>query len=55
MAEITKPNEGIAASTQEKKKTSFGTKVMNFMMYGGFIIVLILVMLGIALVSEFMK
>ncbi len=39
----------------EKKKTSFGQKFMNFLMYGGFIVILIGVVAIVVLVEMLTK
>ena len=51
----TKPDEGTTAPEKGKEKTSFGKKFMNFLMYGGFILVLVLGMVGFIVVSKLMK
>ena len=39
----------------EKKKTSFGQKFMNFLMYGGFIVILIGVVAIVVIVEMLTK
>jgi hypothetical protein len=52
-----KPNPIEKADSQEKpkEKLSFGKKFMNFLMYGGFIVVLILAVVIVILVEKFLK
>jgi hypothetical protein len=51
----TKPDEGVTAPAKEKRKTGLGRKFWNFLMYGGFLILLILGGVGFVVVSQFMK
>jgi len=44
-----------AAPEKGKEKTSFGKKFMNFLMYGGFIVVLIAAVVIVILVEKLMK
>ena len=44
-----------AAPEKGKEKLSFGKKFMNFLMYGGFIILLILAVVIVILVEKLMK
>ena len=50
-----KPAQETAAPEKEKKKMSFGQKFMNFLMYGGFIVLLILAVVIVILVEKLMK
>jgi hypothetical protein len=43
------------APEETKKKTSFGQKFMNFLMYGGFIVVLIVAVVIVILVEKLLK
>lgn len=51
----TNPDEGTTAPVKEKGKTNFGTKFMNFLMYGGFLIVLILGGVAFVVISRLME
>lgn len=51
----TKPDKGTTAPAKEKEKTSFGKKFWNFLMCGGFLLVLILGGVGFVVVSQLMK
>jgi hypothetical protein len=42
-------------SAEKKEKMTFGKKFMNFLMYGGFIIVLIAAVVIVILVEKLMK
>ncbi len=50
-----KPGQETAAPEKAKEKLSFGKKFMNFLMYGGFIILLILAVVIVILVERFFK
>jgi hypothetical protein len=39
----------------EEKKKGFGTKFMNFLMYGGFIVILIVAVVIVILVEKLLK
>ena len=51
----TKPAQETAAPEKAKEKLSFGKKFMNFLMYGGFIVLLILAVVIVILVEKLMK
>lgn len=44
-----------ASSEQEKTKKTWGTKFLNFLMYGGFLVVLVLAVAIMILVSYLTK
>ena len=50
-----KPAQEIAAPEKGKEKLSFGKKFMNFLMFGGFIVLLILAVVIIILVDKLFK
>jgi hypothetical protein len=50
-----KPAQETAAPEKGKEKMSFGKRFMNFLMYGGFIVVLILAVVIVILVEKLMK
>jgi hypothetical protein len=50
-----KPAQETAVPEKGKEKLSFGKKFMNFLMYGGFIVVLILAVVIVILVEKLMK
>ena len=43
------------ATEKEKKKLTLGQKFMNFLMYGGFIVVLIIAVVVVILVEKMFK
>lgn len=49
------PPQETVAPEKGKEKLSFGKKFMNFLMYGGFIVVLILAVVIVILVEKLMK
>jgi hypothetical protein len=51
----TKPTPKIDAAEKSKEKLSFGKKFMNFLMYGGFIVVLIAAVVIVILVEKMLK
>ena len=55
MEATNKPVQETAAPEKGKEKLSFGKKFMNFLMYGGFIVVLILAVVIVILVEKLMK
>ena len=55
MEATNKPAQETAAPEKGKEKTSFGKKFMNFLMYGGFIILLILAVVIVILIEKFFK
>jgi hypothetical protein len=55
MEATTKATPGTEAKEPEKKKLSFGQKFMNFLMYGGFIVLLIAAVAVVILVEKLMK
>jgi hypothetical protein len=55
MEATNKPVQETAAPEKGKEKVSFGKKFMNFLMYGGFIVVLILAVVIVILVEKLMK
>jgi len=55
MEATNKPAQETAAPEKGKEKTSFGKKFMNFLMYGGFIVVLIAAVVIVILVEKLMK
>jgi len=50
-----KPALETTAPEKGKEKMSFGKKFMNFLMYGGFIVVLIAAVVIVILVEKLMK
>ncbi len=52
METTNKPAQETAAQEKGKEKTSFGKKFMNFLMYGGFIVILILAVAVVILVEK---
>jgi len=50
-----KPAQETAAPEKGKEKMSFGKRFMNFLMYGGFIVLLILAVVIVILVEKLMK
>ncbi len=50
-----KPAQNTAPQETGKKKTSIGQKFLNFLMYGGFIVILIAAVVVVILVEKFMK
>jgi hypothetical protein len=50
-----KPVQETAAPEKGKEKTSFGKKFMNFLMYGGFIVLLIAAVAIVILVEKLMQ
>jgi hypothetical protein len=55
METTNKPAQETAAPEKGKEKISFGKRFMNFLMYGGFIVVLILAVVVVILVEKFFK
>jgi hypothetical protein len=55
MEATTKATQKADAPETEKKKLSFGKKFMNFLMYGGFIVVLIAAVVIVILVEKLLK
>ena len=55
MEATNKPAQETAAPEKGKEKVSFGKKFMNFLMYGGFIVVLIAAVVIVILVEKLMK
>ena len=55
METTNKPAPETAAPEKGKEKLSFGKKFMNFLMYGGFIVLLILAVVIVILVEKLMK
>jgi len=55
METTNKPVQETAAPEKGKEKISFGKKFMNFLMYGGFIVLLILAVVIVILVEKLMK
>jgi hypothetical protein len=55
METTNKPAQETAAPEKGKEKMSFGKRFMNFLMYGGFIVVLILAVVVVILVEKFFK
>jgi len=55
MEATNKPAQETAAPEKGKEKMSFGKRFMNFLMYGGFIVVLILAVVVVILVEKFFK
>jgi hypothetical protein len=55
MEATTKIAQETAAKENAKKKTSLGQKFMNFLMYGGFIVLLVLAVVVVILVEKFLK
>jgi hypothetical protein len=51
----TNPGERTTAPAKEKEKASFGKKFWNFLMCGGFLILLILGGVGFVVISQLMK
>ncbi len=51
----TKATQKTDAPEKAKKKLSFGQKFMNFLMYGGFIVVLIAAVVIVILVEKLLK
>jgi hypothetical protein len=50
-----KPVQQTATQENGKKKTSLGQKFMNFLMYGGFIVLLIVAVVIVILVEKLLK
>ena len=50
-----KPAQETAAPEKGKEKLSFGKKFMNFLMYGGFIVLLILAVVVVILIEKLLK
>lgn len=50
-----KPAQETAAPEKGKEKLSFGKKFMNFLMYGGFLVILVLAVVVMILISKFLK
>jgi len=50
-----KPTQKADAPEKPKEKLSFGKKFMNFLMYGGFIVVLIVAVVIVILVEKLLK
>jgi hypothetical protein len=50
-----KPAQEAPAPEKGKEKLSFGKKFMNFLMYGGFIVLLILAVVIVILVEKLLK
>jgi len=50
-----KPVQEAAAPEKGKEKLTFGKRFMNFLMYGGFIVVLILAVVIVILVERLFK
>ena len=55
MEATNKPVQETAAPEKGKEKLSFGKKFMHFLMYGGFIVVLILAVVVVILVEKLFK
>jgi len=55
METTTKPIPKADSPEKPKEKLSFGKKFMNFLMYGGFIVLLILAVVIVILVEKFFK
>jgi hypothetical protein len=55
METTNKPAQETATPEKGKEKVSFGKKFMNFLMYGGFIVLLILAVVIVILVEKLMK
>jgi hypothetical protein len=55
METTNKPAQETAAPEKGKEKMSFGKRFMNFLMYGGFIVVLILAVVVVILVEKLFK
>ena len=55
MEATNKPAQETAAPEKGKEKVSFGKKFMNFLMYGGFIVILIAAVVIVILVEKLMK
>jgi hypothetical protein len=55
MEATNKPAQETAAPEKGKEKMSFGKRFMNFLMYGGFIVVLILAVVVVILVEKLFK
>ena len=50
-----KAAQGTPAPEKGKEKSSFGKKFLNFLMYGGFIVLLIVAVVIVILVEKLMK
>ncbi len=55
MEATNKPAQETAAPEKGKEKLSFGKKFMNFLMYGGFIVILILAVVVVIFVVKLFK
>jgi hypothetical protein len=55
MEATNKPVQETATPEKGKEKMSFGKKFINFLMYGGFIVLLILAVVIVILVERFLK
>jgi hypothetical protein len=55
MEATNKATQKTDAPEKAKEKLSFGKKFMNFLMYGGFIVLLILAVVIVILVEKMMK
>jgi uncharacterized RDD family membrane protein YckC len=55
METASKTTQETVVQENGKKKTSFGQKFMNFLMYGGFIVLLIAAVVIVILVEKFLK
>jgi hypothetical protein len=55
METTNKPAQETAAPEKGKEKMSFGKRFMNFLMYGGFIVILILAVVVVILVEKIFK
>jgi hypothetical protein len=55
METTTTPMQKTDAQEETKKKTSLGQKFMNFLMYGGFIVLLVVAVAIVILVEKFLK